>query len=161
MTPRHYRSLLLAGLTLCTIAAAPLTTAESDPWNTRDARKLRALSKERAEAIDGVTRELGRLIVQAAPRKMTLDEQAGWRAQTEWLKTIHSRMAGYRAKMTEKVFGHDLPDGKALVEEMAAMNQEFLKLREATQRESRKFQTLSNASKVRHDIAMNAIRNLR
>jgi hypothetical protein len=63
--------------------------------------------------------------------------------------------------MTEKVFGRDLPDGKAMVEEMAAMNMEFQKLQEATQRESRKFQTLSNASRVRHDIAMNAIRNLR
>jgi hypothetical protein len=76
MTPRRYRSLLLAALTFCTIAAAPLTPAESDPWNTRDARKLKALSKERAEAIDGVTQELDRLIVQAGPRKMTLDEQA-------------------------------------------------------------------------------------
>jgi hypothetical protein len=161
MTPRRYRSLLLAALTLCTIAAAPPIPAEPDPWNTRDARKLRALSKERAEAIDGVTRELDRLVAQTPPRKMTADDSAAWRAQTEWLKTIHSRMAGYRAKMTEKVFGRDLPDGKAMVEEMAAMNMEFQKLQEATQRESRKFQTLSNASKVRHDIAMNAIRNLR
>jgi hypothetical protein len=153
MTPRRYRSLLLAALTFCTIAAAPLTTAESDPWNTRDARKLKALSKERAEAIDGVTQELDRLIVQAGPRKMTLDEQAAWRAQSDWLKSVRSRLANYRGKLTRQ--------DTAMVEKMAAMNMQFLALRQASEKESRKFQTLSNASKARHDIAMNAIRNLR
>jgi hypothetical protein len=48
-----------------------------------------------------------------------------------------------------------------MVEKMAAMNMQFLALRQASEKESRKFQTLSNASKARHDIAMNAIRNLR
>lgn len=152
MTPRRYRSLLLAALTFCTIAAAP-TPAESDPWKTRDARKLRALSKERADAIDGVTQELDRLIVQAGPRKMTLDEQAAWRAQSDWLKSVRSRLADYRGKLMRQ--------DTAMVEEMAAMNMQFLALRQASEKESRKFQTLSNASKARHDIAMNAIRNLR
>ena len=153
MTPRRYRPLLLAALTFCTIAAAPPTPAESDPWNTRDARKLRALSKERADTIDGVTQELDRLIVQAGPRKMTLDEQAAWRAQSDWLKSVRSRLADYRGKLMRQ--------DTAMVEEMAAMNMQFLALRRASEKESRKFQTLSNASKARHDIAMNAIRNLR
>ena len=159
MTPRRYRSLLLAALTFCTIAAAP-TPAESDPWKTRDARKLRALSKERADAIDGVTQELDRLIVQAGPRKMTLDEQAAWRAQSDWLKSVRSRLADYRGKLTA-AFGQELPNEAAMVVKMAAMNMQFLALRRASEKESRKFQTLSNASKARHDIAMNAIRNLR
>jgi bifunctional pyridoxal-dependent enzyme with beta-cystathionase and maltose regulon repressor activities len=160
MTPRRYRFLLLAALTFCTIAAAPPTPAKSDPWNTRDAIKLRALSRERAEAIDGVTKELDRLIVQAGPRKMTLDEQAAWRAQSDWLKSVRSRLADYHEKLTA-AFGRELPNGAAMVDEMAAMNMQFLALREASEKESRKFQTLSNASKARHDIAMNAIRNLR
>jgi hypothetical protein len=48
-----------------------------------------------------------------------------------------------------------------LTGKMAQMNMQFLALQEATQMESRKFQTLSNASKARHDIAMNAIRNMK
>jgi hypothetical protein len=51
--------------------------------------------------------------------------------------------------------------GGDMVAEMAAMNMEYLALQEATQMESRKFQTLSNASKARHDIALNAIRSLK
>ena len=58
---------------------------------------------------------------------------------------------------------HDeLTNAKAeLVQKMAQMNMQFLALQEATQMESRLFQTLSNASKARHDIAMNAIRNMK
>jgi len=160
MTLRRYRSLLLAALAFCTIAAARPTPAESDPWNTRDARKLQALSKERAEAIDRLTRELDRLIVQAIPRKMTPDEQAAWRAQSDWLKSVRSRLADYRGKLAAAL-GREEPNGGAMVDEMAAMNMQFLALRQMSEKESRKFQTLSNASKARHDIALNAIRNLR
>ncbi len=38
---------------------------------------------------------------------------------------------------------------------------QFLALQNAVQMESRKFQTLSNASKARHDIAMSSIRNIK
>lgn len=38
---------------------------------------------------------------------------------------------------------------------------EALRRQEATQMESRKFQTLSNASKARHDILLNAINNMK
>jgi hypothetical protein len=75
------------------------------------------------------------------------------------LKSVRSRLADYRGKLT--AVGRELPNGAAMVEKMAAMNMQFLALRQASEKESRKFQTLSNASKARHDIAMNAIRNLR
>jgi hypothetical protein len=51
--------------------------------------------------------------------------------------------------------------GGSMVAEMAAMNMQFLALQNAVQMESRKFQTLSNASKARHDIAMRSISNTR
>lgn len=38
---------------------------------------------------------------------------------------------------------------------------QFLALQQAMQSESRRFQTLSNASKARHEAAMNAIRNMK
>jgi hypothetical protein len=46
-----------------------------------------------------------------------------------------------------------------MVAAMTPMNVSFLALQQALQMESRKFQNLSNASKTRHDLAMNAIRN--
>ena len=51
--------------------------------------------------------------------------------------------------------------GGDMMQKMAAMNMQFMALQEATQMESRRFQTLSNASKARHDIALNAIRNMK
>ncbi len=48
-----------------------------------------------------------------------------------------------------------------IVASMASMNMQFLALQNAVQNESRKFQTLSNASKARHDVALNAIRNMK
>jgi hypothetical protein len=50
-------------------------------------------------------------------------------------------------------------NGGDMVAEMAAMNMQFLALQQATQAESRRFQTLSNASRARHDVAMNAIKS--
>jgi hypothetical protein len=44
---------------------------------------------------------------------------------------------------------------------MEQMNAQLAALRKAVQTESRRFQTLSNASKARHDAAMNAIRNMK
>lgn len=58
-------------------------------------------------------------------------------------------------------FGDSNAAGSDMVAEMAAMNMEFLALQNATQNESRKFTILSNASKARHSVAMNAIRNLK
>jgi hypothetical protein len=71
-------------------------------------------------------------------------------------------LRGLRDANADGDFG-DTPGlgGSDMVAKMAAMNMEFLALQNATQAESRKFQTLSNASKARHDIAMNAINALR
>jgi len=49
--------------------------------------------------------------------------------------------------------------GLGMVSEMTAMNAQLLELQTAVQNESRRYQTLSNASRARLDIAMSAIRN--
>jgi hypothetical protein len=56
-------------------------------------------------------------------------------------------------------FGSSLSGGD-LVGDMAAMNMQFLALQTAVQSESRKFQTISNASKALNNVAMNAIRSI-
>jgi hypothetical protein len=48
-----------------------------------------------------------------------------------------------------------------LAEGMASMNLQFLALQSAVQNESRRFNTLSNASKHRHEAAMSSIRNMK
>jgi hypothetical protein len=82
------------------------------------------------------------------------------KAEHEWQKwffSVRSDLQEYAraCKAFLKLNGEDM------MSKMAAMNMQFSALQEATQMESRKFQTLSNASKARHDIAMNAIRNMK
>jgi hypothetical protein len=52
-------------------------------------------------------------------------------------------------------------NGGDMVQQMAQMNMQFLALQEATQMETRKFNTISNASKARHEAAMASIRNIK
>lgn len=62
--------------------------------------------------------------------------------------------------LTQAIGGMDAGSG-SMVAEMAKQNAQFMALQNAVQMESRKFQTLSNVAKARHDIAMSAIRNTR
>lgn len=51
--------------------------------------------------------------------------------------------------------------GGDMVQKMAQMNTEFLALQESTQMETRRFQTLSNASKAKHSLILNTIKQLK
>ena len=53
------------------------------------------------------------------------------------------------------------PGVEPATEKMKMMSSQFLNLQNATQMESRQFQTLSNPSSVRHDINLNPIRNIK
>lgn len=48
-----------------------------------------------------------------------------------------------------------------LHQQMLDMNMQFVALQNQMQNESRRYQTVSNALKARHDVAMNAIRNMK
>ena len=57
--------------------------------------------------------------------------------------------------------GDTSASGASITAAIAELNAQWLALQQAVQNESRRFQTLSNASKTRHDTAMNAIRNVK
>jgi hypothetical protein len=46
-----------------------------------------------------------------------------------------------------------------MVREMAALNTQFQSLQDASEKESHRHQTLSDAAKAYHDLTMNAVRN--
>ncbi len=54
-----------------------------------------------------------------------------------------------------------MQDLERLQEEMADMNMFYLRIQQRIQAESRKFTTISNVLKARHDTAKNAINNIR
>lgn len=93
------------------------------------------------------------------PKELDAQQKEGWGKQTAFFKKGAGQLKALAAKGDALLA--KAKSQKSLVAEMAAMNMQFLALQEATQEESRKFQTLSNASQARHDIAMNAIRNMK
>lgn len=110
---------------------------------------------ERLSSLTTVDKTLENLIIQAPPKQSSKTELEQWRKQTQWFSVTRKKYSDYKLDLTK------VKQGESLETHMAQMNMQFLALQEATQMESRKFQTLSNASKARHDIAMNAIRNMK
>jgi hypothetical protein len=90
------------------------------------------------------------------PAGLTDKQKQGYEEQSGFLRRTAGRLLqlqGQGAKL--------LTDRNAAGSQMAAMNMQFLALQNAAQKESRKFQTLSNASRARHDTAKNAIQNMK
>ena len=136
------------------IAAPTVTVA---PVRTVDAARAR-LSAVQA-AIEVLDRQIA-----IPPPKLLAAQLAEWKEHGEWLSSVRTRFATFLAE-NGGAFG-DTPGlagvaGADMTKKMAQMNMQFLALQEAVQAESRRFQTLSNASKARHEVAMNAIRNLK
>ncbi|HEV2883720.1 MAG TPA: hypothetical protein VGW36_02620 [Pyrinomonadaceae bacterium] len=114
-------------------------------------------AKTRLASIRRTVSVLNGLIAQTTPDKLSQAEQQQWRTQTEWFRNLSKRYSAHADELDEAIrLGG--PDTAA---RLARLNTQFAALQEATQMESRKFQTLSNASKTRHEAAMSSIRNIR
>jgi flagellar biosynthesis chaperone FliJ len=157
---------------LLLIALAPLTFAACAVEPSDDADDARESALELSTAAAPATKELilkqiasleqaAATIREQASKSMgdglTAEQQKNYALQTTLLCSIADRLGELAGN-----FG-DTPglNGGDMMQKMAAMNMQFLALQEATQKNLRKFQTLSNASKARHDIALNAIRNMK
>ena len=137
-----------------TIAPTPTVA----PVKSVDAARIR---------LSGVQAAVATLEAQSAiptPRGLTVAQLAEWKEHGAWLASLRERYANFLAE-NGGAFGDSagVPGtaGEDLPKKMAQRNRQCLALQEATQTESRKFQTLSNASKARHEVAMSAIRNIK
>jgi hypothetical protein len=97
---------------------------------------------EAAEGMASLYAELNAAIANVASLAESLAQQPGQRA-------LASRQAQLLTAVSE------------LEELQAEMNMQFLALQNQMQMESRQYNAVSNALKVRHDTAMNAIRNMK
>jgi hypothetical protein len=137
-------------------AVAPLATPV--PVKTVDAARVRLSTVQSAIEV------LDEQIALPASPALTPAQLVQWNEHGDWLSSVRERYADFLAE-NGGAFG-DTPGlmgaaGKDMMQKMAQMNLQFLELQQATQTESRRFQTLSNASKARHEVAMNAIRNMK
>ena len=119
--------------------------------------QLVAQTQERIKQIDAVLKSVKWAPDKGADRSLSEQERKVEVEFNDWLGGIRSKLETLKKDMQ---FGTTLI-GEDLVQKMTQMNLQFLALQEATQMESRRFKTLSNASKARHDLALNSIRNMK
>jgi hypothetical protein len=158
-------SLLVA---VCLTAAAPLTA--QDP------------AERKTFTLPHVLEVVGQAIDQPVPAGLSAADQRAWAGQTEWLRSVRSRLEAYGVK-TGAIAPRDAASGQASGKRVAAPRDaasgqatgkrvaapadspatsgELETLRQGIEREGQKYTTLSNVMKTRHDVAMNAIRNLK
>lgn len=176
---RSYLPLLIA-------AAAPsaLLAQEPPPRATAAHEAAHVLQQSPGKRAAGAQTVLVELIQQPVPRGLTEDERQQWTSQTDWLRSIERRIADVIAtasapgsgpaaaappRTTRRELDKATPqlaraadgseDGAGDAAE--ALELQLTRLQEAVQQESRRFQTLSNAMKARHDAAMSSIRNMK
>jgi hypothetical protein len=132
--------------------------------------------------VDEARTTLQTLIDQPAAVTLSKEDLAAYQKQTEWLKSVLTRLevsTGVKAPrdvatgqasgkrqatagdvVSPRDAASGMPTGKRQHKPMM-MTPELESFFGAVENESRQFNTLSNASKARHDIAMNAIRNMK
>jgi len=147
----------LATETAAPARTPPVTpvTATPAPVRTVDTARMRLSSVQAAIAV------LDAQIATPPPRGLARAELAQWKEHGTWLSGVCARLADFLAENGGNFGDSAGLQGADMARKMAEMDSQFLALQQATQSESRRFQTLSNASKARHDVAMNAIRNIK
>src|SRR5688572_22752297 len=154
------RSLLFVAISVLLFHAAIAEDAKKPMEAQRVADRksqLVAQTRDRIRQIDSILQT----VKWEAPAETRRELPAGERKLdtefNQWLKSVRARLQTVKKDMQQ--FGSSNVDAK-MVEEMAQMNAQFLALQKSLQAESRRFTTLSSASKARHDVAMNAMQNM-
>ena len=105
---------------------------------------------------------VGKSIDLPAPDGQSGADQKSYAAQTVWLRSVRRRIEPLVAH--EAQAPRDMANGQASEKRQhgeVVIIKEWGPLRAAFEREGRQFESLSGVLKTRHDIAMNAIRNLK
>jgi hypothetical protein len=144
-------------LTVTWLAVAAAGAASARPLAAQDPETRRTF------ALPHVLEAVGKAVDQPMPDGLSPADQKAYADQTTWLKTVRDRIQSLGSR-SGVLAPRDRPTGQASGQRRyppAQAQQEIEALRKAIELESRRFNTLSNASKARHDIAMNAIRNMK
>ena len=141
---------------MCGMVALVLAANASLVAGEEDGKKERARLKQNIQLASQAAASFNLQAVKVAPSGGSQQQKRAYAEQTEFLRggALRLRDLSERANVMMK-------NPKARAAEMAAMNLQFQGLQTALQMESRRFATLSQASKSRHDIAMNSIRNIK
>ncbi len=108
--------------------------------------------------------EVTRVAIAApAPKGLSAAEAQAYADETSWLITVRDRLEAAAVKY-DLVSPRDPASGMATGKRQHKpmdITIHFDAMRKTFEAEGKRFNTLSNASKARHDMAMNAIRNMK
>lgn len=110
-----------------------------------------------------VLEAVGEAIDVPMPAGLNAADQQVYAAHTDWLKSVRRRVEVLKSE-SDAAAPVDAAAGQSSEKRQYApvkIIKQWGRLQATIEEESRKFNTLSNASKARHDIAMNAIRNMK
>ena len=130
-------------------AAAPLAAQE--------------VTEKKGFVLPHVLEVMASAIAQPMPRGLSVADQKSYDAETAWLKSVSDRLEAMGIR-NGIVSPRDPATGLATGKRQHKPYQftsDWKALQPIVEQEAVQFNTLSNASKARHDIAMNAIRNLK
>ena len=147
------------------VALLALATASLSAQEGRSNTSVTVLTvsdaRARVDAIRALVKTLDAQIAAPAPKSLTRSQLAGWKQETAWIQSVRDRYLAHANALEGKFASATAAGSESMVSDMAQMNMQFLALQNAVQNESRKFQTLSNASRTRHDTVKNSITNVR
>jgi hypothetical protein len=137
------------------VAAAALAQAQNPPTPTR--QTLTRLVERLAEASTAA----GKSAAEPAPAGLQEKEKKQHAEHGKWLADASKRLeaAGVKGRNLIKKFGD--PPAKEIVDAAKSYSAECLKLQLALEKESRVFNTLSNASKLRQKVLLDILDKLK
>jgi hypothetical protein len=115
-----------------------------------------------ALSVDGGLKTLAIMIAQPAPTGLDARQQREYTAHTDWLRNVYARLEVYGTEVVSpRDAGSGMPTGKRQHKPMDVVRVEMEAIHKAIARESTQFDMLTGMLKRRHDLAMNAIRNMK
>ncbi|MCC6621318.1 MAG: hypothetical protein IT385_08685 [Deltaproteobacteria bacterium] len=138
-------------LVAVTLACAPVLASSAAHATPPSAAEPKGDFEARAAAAGKIADALDVLAGEPAPKGLQGDDLVVWTSQSAWL--------GRTATRIRDIVKSAQSAGGDMVSKMAQMNMQFMALQEATQMESRKFNTLSNSS-VRSTTALGKVKAL-
>lgn len=144
---------------------------------TASAQNVARTAMEAPQIQEDVLVTLKRLIATPCPAGTSEADKADYAAHTQWMARALAQVQTARERGSGMATGRTVPPsataGEVQSPRDAATGQssgkrqhgvsprDIVKLVERLQQEGQQFNTLTNVSKARHDVAMNAIRNMK
>jgi hypothetical protein len=119
------------------------------------------LAQRKTLALPHVLEAVGQAIDMPMPAGLSAADQQAYAAHTEWLKSVRRRVEVLKSNVAAPADAAGEQSSEKRQHGAITITKQWERLQATIEEESRKFNTLSNASKARHDIAMNAIRNMK